>query len=190
MRWFISYMHADACAHPETHINSLTTRMRVPRHSASAWRSSRLRMWKNRESLSKYCLCLPIFVFCFLFAKAERRHTHTHTLWMIGFPEWLVELGPSYIANFDWAGAKTKLDPPSSLHHASMLVTVWFTVRFSGLLCPFPSHAHTAHTVHIHIFTFLCESSHIDLIHTCNSIHPPQLTCNHSQNKLLSSHIL
>ncbi|KRX51637.1 hypothetical protein T06_10372 [Trichinella sp. T6] len=36
------------------------TRMRVPRHSARAWRNSMLRIWKNRDSLSNITFCLPM----------------------------------------------------------------------------------------------------------------------------------
>lgn len=40
----------------------LTTRMRVPRHSARPWRISSLRIWKKRESFSKYNFCLPMLL--------------------------------------------------------------------------------------------------------------------------------
>ncbi len=38
-----------------------TTRMRVPKHSASPWRSSLLRIWKVCASLSSMDFCQPIF---------------------------------------------------------------------------------------------------------------------------------
>lgn len=61
---FFSMIWSDVssmCTQTYTHTHTLTTRMRVPRHSAKACRSNRLRIWKNRDSLSKYILCLPMF---------------------------------------------------------------------------------------------------------------------------------
>lgn len=49
-----------------------TTRMRVPRHSARAWRSSRLRIWKKCDSFSRYIFWRPMLA-SFLVVGGRRR---------------------------------------------------------------------------------------------------------------------
>lgn len=143
----------------------LTTRMRVPRHSARAWRSSRLRIWKKREILSKYTFCLPMLSFWRLMRLWEDRRSG----WR-GFPERLwswEDQAPLIEPGWAWPGLVPSLSSgptlcttPPCFHrrdsHTSFLTAPPLSPTFSLTL----AYTHK-HTLNIAIPV----SSSADLIH-------------------------
>lgn len=122
--------------------------MRVPRHSARAWRRSRLRIWKKRDSFSKYNFCLPMF------SLLEAEETVRREAQWVDFPEWLwswEDRAPLIEQRWAWTGLVPSLSsaPPSAPRPCachSMIHTHWFlTGPFS--LSPLSLYTHTHFTV-------------------------------------------
>lgn len=122
--------------------------MRVPRHSARAWRRSRLRIWKKRDSFSKYNFCLPMF------SLLEAEETVRREAQWVDFPEWLwswEDRAPLIEQRWAWTGLVPSLSsaPPSAPRPCachSMIHTHWFLTgpfSLSPSLSPLTLHTYT-----------------------------------------------
>lgn len=136
-----------------------TTRMRVPRHSARAWRSSRLRIWKKCDSFSRYIFWRPMLASFLVVggapaaAESARRALRLGLSWVAAD---LDEGGSSYRAKMSrgWAAAKAEWGPtlwatPPRFHRCdshSGFHTAALSPTFS--VCRCHTHGHTdTHTV-------------------------------------------